>query len=377
VVLRLHAALKHAYRALGVQAGLCDRGQEFRFAYVVGARAGYQDSAGFQHFQRAQVDLFVGADRGFYLRAGFGEGGRVEDYRFVAAFGSGQEFEGVGFFELDVADPVRGCILRGGFESWGAGVYGYHRIGFGGHVDREAPGGGEDVERASASVLGGCGVVFALVEEDAGFLTVGEVDEELEAVHFEVDGRRDLALQEFGFAGEVFVRADRGVVSGDDAGGFVENFQGGDYVRCRDVHALVEGLDGEEIGVAVDDQGREGIGFCVDQAVSVGVVDDPVSVGLGGGDAGPEESGVGFYWLRGEQAEGNLGGGAVVCSSLDAAILRGDTDGIAGLGFACRKDVATEDPGVAAGYARDGFAIDGNGIQAMARSRAMRSSVLG
>jgi hypothetical protein len=66
-----------------------------------------------------------------------------------------------------------------------------------------------------------------------------------------------------------------------------------------------------------------------------------------------------------------------VCSSLDATVLSGDADGVAGLGFACREDVATEDPGVAARYARNGFAIDGNGIQEMARSRAMRSSVLG
>jgi hypothetical protein len=136
-------------------------------------------------------------------------------------------------------------------------------------------------------------------------------------------------------------------------------------------------LDGEAIGVAVDDQGREAVGFGVDQAVGIGVTDYPVAVGLGGGDAGFEECGIGFDGLCGEKAQGDLGGGAVVCSSLDAAVLCGDADGVARLGFACREDVATEDPGVAAGYARDGFAIDGNGIQAMARSRAMRSSVLG
>jgi hypothetical protein len=93
---------------------------------------------------------------------------------------------------------------------------------------------------------------------------VGQIDEELEAVHFQVDGRGNLALQEFSFAGEVFVCADWGVVSCNDAGGFVEIFQGGDYVRCSYVHALVEGLDGEAIGVTVNDQGRETVGFGVD-----------------------------------------------------------------------------------------------------------------
>ena len=60
-----------------------------------------------------------------------------------------------------------------------------------------------------------------------------------------------------------------------------------------------------------------------------------------------------------------------------ATVLCGDAYGIAGLGFAGAEDIAAEDPGVAARYASYSFAVNGDSRQAMARSRAMRSSVLG
>ncbi len=66
-----------------------------------------------------------------------------------------------------------------------------------------------------------------------------------------------------------------------------------------------------------------------------------------------------------------------MCSSLDAPVLCGDADGVAGLGFACCEDVATENPRMAARHTRDRFAVDRDGVQAVARSREMRSSVLG
>ena len=58
-------------------------------------------------------------------------------------------------------------------------------------------------------------------------------------------------------------------------------------------------------------------------------------------------------------------------------VLRRDPHCVAWLRFADREDIATENPGVAARYTSNRLAVNRNGIQAMARSRAMRSSVLG
>ena len=64
-------------------------------------------------------------------------------------------------------------------------------------------------------------------------------------------------------------------------------------------------------------------------------------------------------------------------SAKHPAILCRDPHRIAWLRVAGAQDIAAENPWVAAGNTCDRFAADRDGVQAIARSRAMRSSVLG
>jgi hypothetical protein len=130
--------------------------------------------------------------------------------------------------------------------------------------------------------------------------------------------------------------------------------------------------------VAVDDEAGELVGFAEDDAVGVGVVDDASAVEEGGFDAAAEEGAVDGFGLIGEEAQGDLGSGAVVGGAEDAAGGSGDEDGIAGGGSATVEDIAGEDPGVAGGDPGGAFRgdADGGGYR-MASRRAIRFSVEG
>src|ERR1700737_4866422 len=56
-------------------------------AYVIGAATCYEDSAGAQHLERAQIELFIAAKGGFESALALGEGRRIEHDGVTAASG--------------------------------------------------------------------------------------------------------------------------------------------------------------------------------------------------------------------------------------------------------------------------------------------------
>jgi hypothetical protein len=382
VVGGLGAALEDAEGFAGVEGGFGDDGEQHGFAHVVGAGAGDEDAAGGEQFEGAEVDFLVAAGGGVEAGAGFGEGGRVEDdgrERLVAVLFGGEEVEDVGFAEVDVGEAVEGGVGAGAGDGGGGGVDGGDRVAAGGEVEGESAGGSEAIEGAAgAGVAGGGEVVVALVEVDAGLLAFEQVGIEGESVHADADGAVDGAVQDAFFLGQGFTVADGDIVAEDDGAGGEEFVERGEEVGLGAVHALVEGLEDERVMVAVDDEAGEQVGFGEDDAVGVGVVDDVAAVEEGGFEAASEEGGADGFGLIGEQAQRDLGRGAVVGGAEDAAGGSGDEDGIAGGGGAAVEDIACEDPGVAGGDAGGAFFgdPDGGGYR-MASRRAIRCSVAG
>ena len=85
---------------MGVKGGAGEHFEEIGLAYVVGAGAGDEDSAGAEHLERAEIELFVAAEGGVEIALGLGEGGRVENDGVVVAVGGRivlEQVEGVGF----------------------------------------------------------------------------------------------------------------------------------------------------------------------------------------------------------------------------------------------------------------------------------------
>ena len=79
MVLTLRAALDQLHAAAGVARGFGEDFEEERLGHVVGAGAGDEVAARFEHLERAQVDLLVAARGRGDARAVLGEGRRVED----------------------------------------------------------------------------------------------------------------------------------------------------------------------------------------------------------------------------------------------------------------------------------------------------------
>ena len=85
-----------------------------------------------------------------------------------------------------------------------------------GQVKGEAALVAEDVEGFAVGVLGGGGIVLALVEEGSGLLAFERVEVELDAVHGE-DRRGFFALQQAGWARrQIFELADARIDALDD-----------------------------------------------------------------------------------------------------------------------------------------------------------------
>ena len=226
MVFGLASDLDQAEGAVGVEGGAGEHFQEIGLANVVGAGAGDEDAAGAKHLEGAEVELFVAAEGGVEVALRFGEGGRVEDDGVVAAVGGGvvlEQVEGVGLDPFDFfafeAGLVEGGVLVGDFEGGAGAVDSGDLRAARGEVEGEASLIAEDVEGFAAGVVGGGGVVFALVEKGSGLLAFEGVVVELDLVHGEGGGGL-LALQQAGGAGrESFEFADAGVDALEDRGG--------------------------------------------------------------------------------------------------------------------------------------------------------------
>ncbi len=126
---------------------------------------------------------------------------------------------------------------------------------------------------------------------------------------------------------------------------------------------MIESLEDEVVAIAVDDEGRQAVGFGVDQAVGVGVADRAGAEVDGGFEAAGVELGIRFGGIGREHAQGDLGGGAEVGHAEGTRSTR-DADQSAGLRTIEFGDIALEDPGVARIHTGRGFAVDANGLHA-------------
>ena len=197
---------------------------------------------------------------------------------------------------------VRCGVGAGGGESGGRTIDGFYGFADGGEVQSEAAGCGEAIERAALGISAGGEIVFALVEEDAGFLASEEIGLAGESVHVDGNRFRDVAREYADFLRKIFFGAAGDIVAGDNAGGMQDGFEGQhDFVR-ETVHALIEQLDDEPIGITVDDEAGQKIAFGVDETVGVGILDETFAERQGGDDALFDKALVDGFNLTGEQA---------------------------------------------------------------------------
>lgn len=186
----------------------------------MGAAEGGEEAVFFEEFEGAEVDFFVAAHgvvEGFFVPC---EAGGVEDDEVILGFCGFEEVEDVCLDDFDV-EVVEGGVVAGGGAGGAGDVYGGDLGGAGFFTgEGEAALVGEAVEDAEAfGHLCDLGVGVKLVEVEAGFLAVYEVDFVGDAVGFYGEGAGVLAVEEedgffhaFGFAGG-------GVVAKGDGGG--------------------------------------------------------------------------------------------------------------------------------------------------------------
>ena len=165
---------------------------------VVGAAEGGEDAALIQQLERAQVDFLVaahGVHEGLFVA---GETRGIEDDEVVVGFGVFEEIEDVVFEHLDVQAVELG-IVAGGLAGGGGDIDGGDMGGTGlGAGEGEAALVGEAIEHAFAlGELGDLGVGLELVEVEAGFLAVEEVDLEIQVVGADDERAGVFAVEHF------------------------------------------------------------------------------------------------------------------------------------------------------------------------------------
>ena len=294
MIFSLSSDLDHAEGAVGVAGSVSQHAQEVSLADMVGAGAGDQNAAGAQHLQGTQVEFFVAAEGGIEVALALGERWRVEDDGVVALAGGGvvlEQIEGVSFdpfdFRLALVAAVKSCVLVGNFECSPGTIYAGDVGTAREQMKRETSLVAEDVEGIAVSVLGSGGVVLALVEEGSGLLAFEGVELELDTVHGE-DGRGFFALHQPRGAGrQILELADSRVDTLDDGCRMqsVGKFRSQRLAHDFCVDGLREDLHRKNVVVAIDDEAGKEIGFAEDDAVGVGVMDDPFTIGDGFGDA--------------------------------------------------------------------------------------------
>ena len=220
---------------------------------MVGAAEGGEEAVFFEEFQGAKVDLFVaahGVHEGFLV---FGEARGIEDDEVVFRLGGFEEVEDVGFDDFDIQAVELGVFAGGG--AGGAGdIDGGDFCGAGFRAgEGEAALVGEAVEHSEAfGEFCDLGVGLKLVEVEAGFLAVDEVDFVGDAVGNDGEGAGVFAVdQRYGFLHALGFTGGRVVAKGDGFRG--ENFNQGvaDEVFPH-VHGEGGGLDAKVVSVTID-----------------------------------------------------------------------------------------------------------------------------
>ena len=113
--------------------------------------------------------------------------------------------------------------------------------------------------------------VLALIEEQSRLLAVPRIDVVGDARLAHRDGLRHRAVQHFDLLLQSFEQTDLGIVPRQNAFGAGELHQQRHQGRQQAIHALRQRLHHKVVGIAIDDQRRQEIGFAVDQAIRRGV----------------------------------------------------------------------------------------------------------
>lgn len=319
----------------GVDGGVGEVFEEEFAGGVVGAAEGGEESAFIEEFEGAEVDFLIaahGIGEGLFVA---GEAGGIEDDEVVFGFGVFEEVEDVVFDDVDVESVDLGVVACGGAGGFGD-VDGGDAGGTGfGAGEGEAALVGEAVEDAFAlGEFGDFGVRFELVEVESGFLAVDEVDFEGEAVGDDVEGSGVFAVDDFDSGFHAFGAAGGGVVAEDDEGGGEDGNEGVADEIAPEVHGEGEGLDGEAVAVAVDDESRDAVGFAPDDAAEAIVDAAALAEFEGLGDAAGEEVEIEVLAAAGEAAGDDLGLGIVDGGAEGAIAEILECDDVAGLGIA-------------------------------------------
>jgi hypothetical protein len=174
-------------------------------------------------------------------------------------------------------------------------------------------------------------VIFALVHEGSGFLTVREVVHERNAVFFGKNFARDFAVQYADPLLEAFEQTNFGIVSFQNPLGrkqFKEEF---DEQSLLLFGALAEGLKHEVIAVTVYDNGRQLVGFAVNEPISLAILDDGLPERCCAAEAFSKELSVNGHVLVGQKSDRDLRFVAVEGASMITAALIGYPNDGAGL----------------------------------------------
>ena len=229
---------------------------------------------------RGGVQALVSAEGIVQSASMLGECRRVNDHQIVFVLGDvAQELDGIGAIARMSGwlETVQGHIPFNHIDGFAGTVNGINVHGAGAEgIDGEAPRVAEEIQDVAAfGIFPDKGPVLPLVEEEAGLLAFGPVDEEFVAV-LEDDllvirealGTVKIAVNEIQAGLE---RSGAGTLVIDSLQGrAIDGFQGLADRAFRTEHSYGVGLHNADTIVIVYDQAGETVTFSVDQAVAVG-----------------------------------------------------------------------------------------------------------
>ena len=320
------------------------------------AREGEEQPAGTDFLHRLAVDIAVALDALLLHAVVFGEGGRVEDDEVVMVVGHpvevGEHVLADGVVPLCEVAAHQAHVLLHEVDGLLRNIDGIHVLRPTAQgVQRETAGVGEHVEDGvPLCQLAHHGAALSLVEEEAGLLSVEDVDFEEDAVFGGDDLLVGLPVNPAVFQRIVFILI--GFDGSLEADGFRVGLQLGEQFReglVQTVHAHGVHLHDEVAVVGVDDETGHAVALAVDKAEHVGLrvrQQDGLAEGDGVQQFAAPEVAVDVALLEAENAHGD-GGGLVVSGGEVLALRVIDLHNVAvAQVFVFAGDGAGEDPWV-------------------------------
>jgi hypothetical protein len=175
-----------------------DNLQKQSLRYMVGAGTGDQGAPGPKNLHGPKIDFFVATVGCRDAVAILGEGRRIEDHHVEAALFVVvlfEQIEGVSLFECDIRDLIQFLIATGCGYCGGREIDSLYIRSFSGHAKSEASVIAEAIENFAAGKVCSGFMIFALIEEAAGFLAVMQIVAEEQAVFVRADFLGDFAVK--------------------------------------------------------------------------------------------------------------------------------------------------------------------------------------